>query len=98
VTRHRTVAVVTTGRRSGEARRMETWLWLSGERAFLTGPPGRRSWYANLRADPHLTVDGRAARGRAITDPAERAEVFAALGHPEWAERAAPLVEVSDAH
>jgi deazaflavin-dependent oxidoreductase (nitroreductase family) len=94
---HRTVTVTTTGRRSGEPRRMETWLWLAGERAFLTGPPGRRSWYANLRADPRLRVDGREARGRVITDAAERAEVFAALGHPEWAAERAPLIEVLDA-
>jgi hypothetical protein len=94
--RHRTVEIVTTGRHSGRPRPMETWVWLLDDRTFLTGPPGRRSWYANLRADPRLTVDGRAARGRVITGAAERREVFAALGHPEWA-AGAPLVEVLDA-
>jgi hypothetical protein len=92
---HVTVDITTTGRRSGAPRPMETWLWLAGERRFLTGPPGRRSWYANLRAEPRLLVDGRPAVARVIDDPAERAEVFAALGHEEWAE-ASPLVEIHE--
>ena len=90
---HRTVHITTTGRRSGASHRIETWLWLWGDRGFLTGPPGRRSWYANLVASPGMLLDGEPATARVIRDPAERLEILTALGHPEWAP-AAPLVEV----
>jgi hypothetical protein len=90
---HRTVDISTTGRRSGELRRIETWVWLAGDRQFLTGPPGRRGWYANLVANPRLVIGDEPGFGRAIRDPSERAEVFAALEHPDWAARS-PLVEI----
>ena len=51
-----TVDITTTGRRSGQARRIEIWVLDVDGRFFITGTPGRRDWLANLRADPHLTV------------------------------------------
>lgn len=51
-----TVDITTTGRRSGEPRRIEIWIVKVGERILIGGTPGRRDWIANLRADPRLVV------------------------------------------
>ena len=51
-----TVDITTTGRRSGERRRIEIWMVDVGGRFFITGTPGRRDWMANLAADPTLVV------------------------------------------
>ena len=50
-----TVDITTTGRRSGEPRRIEIWSHYFDGRVILTGSPGRRSWYANLVANPEFT-------------------------------------------
>src|SRR3712207_5428623 len=103
--RERTVDITTTGRRSGAPQRIETWLWGTEGRLFLTGPPGRRGWFANLRAEPgmalHLKHGIRAdlpATGRVGTDEAERRRVLAAFVEDpaklqRWVD-ASPLVEV----
>ena len=72
----RTVDITTTGRRSGAPRTIETWVHERDGRDYLSGRPGPRGWYANLRADPRLTVDGRPATARLITEPDERADVL----------------------
>ena len=51
-----TIDITTTGRRSGQPRRIEIWMLDVDGRFFITGTPGTRDWLANLRADPHLTV------------------------------------------
>jgi deazaflavin-dependent oxidoreductase (nitroreductase family) len=51
-----TVDITTTGARSGAPRLLEIWLLHIDGRFFITGTPGPRSWLANLRADPTLTV------------------------------------------
>ena len=51
-----TVDITTTGRRTGQPRRIEIWLLEVEGRYFITGTPGRRDWYANLLAQPALTV------------------------------------------
>lgn len=51
-----TIDITTTGRDSGEPRRIEIWMLEVDGRFFITGTPGRRDWMANLRADPQLTV------------------------------------------
>ena len=51
-----TIDITTTGRRTGEPRRLEIWVLVVDGRCFITGTPGRRDWLANLIADPHLTV------------------------------------------
>jgi len=51
-----TVDITTTGRRSGERRRIEIWMLDIDGRFFITGTPGRRDWLANLAADPRLVV------------------------------------------
>ena len=52
--RDRTIDITTTGRRSGQPRRIETWFYNVDGRIYLSGSPGRRDWYANLQADPRL--------------------------------------------
>ena len=106
--RDRTIDITTTGRRSGRARRLETWFFNVDGRIYLTGSPGRRDWLANLRANPeltfHLKQSVRAdlpARARVIDEPGERRRVMsrivASLGGgrrlDDWVARS-PLVEV----
>ncbi len=106
--RDRTIDITTTGARSGEPRRIETWRYRVGDRIYLSGRPGRRSWYANLLAHPeftyHLKGSARAdlaARAHPVTDPERRREVLgellAGLGREGDLERwleGSPLVEV----
>ena len=49
------VDITTTGRKTGAPRRIEIWSHYFDGRAILTGSPGRRSWYANLVANPDFT-------------------------------------------
>src|SRR6266540_4334142 len=81
----RTIDITTTGRHSGEPRRIEIWRYRYDGRTFLSGSPGTRDWYANLLARPEFTfhLKGSAqadlpAAARPITDEAERREVIAA--------------------
>ena len=81
------IDITTTGRRSGQPRRIEIFLHNLDGRLVISGMPrpGRtRAWIHNLEADPALTihlkgpqavadVDGTA---RVITDPAERREML----------------------
>jgi deazaflavin-dependent oxidoreductase (nitroreductase family) len=56
-----TIDITTTGRRSGQPKRIEIWWFRVDGRFIITGTPGPRDWVANLRADPRLIVhaDGR---------------------------------------
>lgn len=100
------VDITTTGRTSGDARRIEIRLRVLDGRIYLSGRPGRRSWYANLIANPSLTLHvkrGATAdlpmRARVIRDQAERRAVFART-NPEDTEdwvTGAPLAEITEA-
>jgi deazaflavin-dependent oxidoreductase (nitroreductase family) len=79
------VDITTTGRRSGEPRRLEIVLHNIGGRLYISGQPSRRrrSWLANLDANPaftlHVKRGARAdlpATAREITDQAERRQVL----------------------
>ncbi len=50
-----TIDITTTGRRSGQPRRIEIWFLNVEGRIFITGTPGRRDWMANLSANPRFT-------------------------------------------
>lgn len=106
--RDRTIDITTTGRKSGRPQRIEIWFHNLDGALYITGTPGRRDWYANLRANPdftfHLKIGAQAdlpARARLIEDERERREVLsqilARLGGGRdleaWIARA-PLVEV----
>jgi deazaflavin-dependent oxidoreductase (nitroreductase family) len=51
-----TVDITTTGRRTGQPRRIEIWMLDVDGRFFITGTPGRRDWLANVMAEPAMTV------------------------------------------
>jgi deazaflavin-dependent oxidoreductase (nitroreductase family) len=52
----RTIDITTVGARSGTPRRIEVWFHRVDGRWYLTGMPGPRSWYANVRAHPRFIV------------------------------------------
>ena len=79
------VDISTTGRKSGEERRVEIVMHNIDGRLYISGQPSRRrrSWLANLDANPKFTLHvKRGARAdlpataREITDPAERRRVL----------------------
>jgi hypothetical protein len=82
----RTIDITTTGRNSGEPRRIEIWRYRYDGRTFLSGSPGTRDWYANLLVNSEFTfhLKGSAhadlpAVARPITDDAERREVIGGI-------------------
>jgi deazaflavin-dependent oxidoreductase (nitroreductase family) len=103
VRRNRTIDITTSGAKTGLPRRIEIWAWPDGDRLYLTGSPGRRGWYANLRANPAFTLHLKRgiqadvpARGRPIEEPEERRPIFERLRPAQvdaWT-AGAPLVEV----
>ena len=105
----RTIDITTTGRKSGEPRRIEIWFHNLDGRLLISGFPGRRDWYANVVTHPeftfHLKDTAQAdlpARARAITSEAERREILSRLLEKlegDWDVAAwvkdSPLVEVT---
>ena len=83
----RVVDITTIGRKSGQPRRIEIWLYYEGDGVgYLFGTVGKRDWLANLRANPDFTIHVKRGaqadlpgRAEEITDPAERREVIARL-------------------
>src|ERR1700691_1678266 len=82
----RTIDITTTGRRSGEPRRIEIVFSRWGDDVYLSGIPGPdpRDWLANLAAHPQFTfhlkhgvVADLPATATVIVDPAERRRVLA---------------------
>lgn len=103
------IDVTTTGRKTGEPRRIEIWFHHLDGRIYITGQPGRRSWYANLLADPRFTFHLKqstqadlSARAIPVRDSEQRREIFAQilgkLGYDDqlsaWVD-GSPLVEVT---
>lgn len=82
----RVIDITTVGRSSGEARRIEIWYHRVDGRYYITGTPGRRSWYANLLVNPDFTFHLKqsaqvdlAAVARPVTAAAEHATVVAGI-------------------
>jgi deazaflavin-dependent oxidoreductase (nitroreductase family) len=105
----RTIDITTTGRTSGQPRRIEIWRYRYDGRTFLSGSPGTRDWYANLLRNPGFTFHLKGsiqadlpAVARPITDEAERREVVRGIledlgrgqGRVEDWVAGSPLVEV----
>lgn len=51
----RIIDITTTGRKTGEARRIEIWFHRVDGRFYITGTPGARGWYANMLEHPDFT-------------------------------------------
>jgi len=105
-----TVDITTTGRRSGEPRTLEIVFHNVAGRIYISGIPSpkRRSWLANLDADPHMKfhLKGKVradlpATARVIEDETERREVLPHIAR-NWARKdletmvkQSPLIEVT---
>jgi deazaflavin-dependent oxidoreductase (nitroreductase family) len=100
----RVIDITTTGRQSGQPRRIEIWFHRLDGKYYITGTPGRpRSWYANLVAHPsftfHLKQSATAdlpATARPVTDIAEREKVLAGILAPLSEMTSAPGQEPAD--
>jgi deazaflavin-dependent oxidoreductase (nitroreductase family) len=105
-----TVDITTTGRKSGKPRKLEIVFHNIDGRIYISGipVPKRRSWLANLGADPHLTfhLKGKVradlpASARVIDKEAERREILPHIAR-NWGRtdiekmvRESPLIEVT---
>lgn len=86
------VDITTTGRRSGQPRRIEIYLHNFDGELWLTGRPGfPRDWVANLKADPSMTLHLKRsvtadlpAQGTVVTDPVEKAPVVLRARVESW--------------
>jgi len=108
LSRGHTIDITTTGRHTGLARRIETVFHNIDGRIVLSGMPGRRSWYANLLADPRLTFHLKGAvkadlpaTATPILEPTDRTAVMARVAH-NWGRtdldvmmERSPLVQVT---
>lgn len=79
--RSQVIDLTTTGRRTGQPRRIEIFLHEFEGRLFISGMPfpTKRHWLLNVEADPRVTVHLKrdvvadvAATARVIEDPAAR--------------------------
>ena len=106
--RGETIDITTTGRRSGEPRRIELVYHNVDGRVLISGHPGRpRDWLANLRDHPrftfHLKGSLRAdlpATARVVTDRNERERFLRPIARAWRIDhalmvRSAPLAEVT---
>ena len=104
------IDITTTGRRSGEPRRIEIAFHVTGGRLYISGMPSprRRSWLANLEADPRLTFHLKGpvpadlpATARIVDDEAERRAILPHVARAwgrddvEAMVRHSPLIEVT---
>ena len=108
--RGQTIDITTTGRKTGRPRRIEIVSHVFVGRIWISGMPSprRRSWIANLVADPRLTVHlkGRIAAdlpasARVIDDVDERRRILSLVAAAwrrtdvERMVQQSPLIEVT---
>jgi deazaflavin-dependent oxidoreductase (nitroreductase family) len=82
----RVVNITTTGRRTGQPRRIEIVYHVIGGRIYISGQPRadrKRGWLYNLEADPKFTIHLKRgitadlpATARIITDETERRAIL----------------------
>ena len=77
------VDFTTTGRKSGEPRRLEIRHHVFDGKVYIAGLRGVKGWYANLASDPDFTLHVKQsmqidvpAKARLVTDDAERRKLF----------------------
>ena len=86
------VEITTTGRKSGQARRIEIYLHNLDGDLYLTGQPGfPRDWVANLLADPRMTLHlirgvkaDLPATAEVITEPEEKGRIILRARVESW--------------
>lgn len=104
----RLIDITTIGRYSGQGHRIEIGFhWIEGM-IFISGLPGRRDWYANVRHNPQFTFHLKqsvetdiSARAIRIESEHERRRILGVLGRrwdrevelDEFVARS-PLIEV----
>ena len=105
-----TIDITTVGRKTGAPRRIEIEFHTIGDRIYISGlaSPRRRSWLANLEANPTFTFHLKGAvkaelpaQARIITGETERQTVLAEVAKA-WNRRdlekmvqQSPLIEVT---
>jgi deazaflavin-dependent oxidoreductase (nitroreductase family) len=108
--RGHTIDITTTGRKSGEARRIEIVFHNIDGRIYISGTPyaRKRRWLLNLEANPHFIfhLKGKTradlpATARVIDDEAERRTILPHIARA-WGRddldrmvRYSPLIEVN---
>ena len=106
----RVIDITTTGRKSGQPRRIEIWFHLLDDELFISGLPGPRGWLANLMDNPQFTFHLKEsvqmdipATATPITGEPKRREVFTKIAERRTDGRAmdvdawvegSPLVQV----
>jgi deazaflavin-dependent oxidoreductase (nitroreductase family) len=105
-----TIDITTTGRRSGEPRRLEIVFHNLDGRIYISGLPNprhERAWLLNLEADPRMTFHLKGpvradlpATARVIRDPDERRPIIERIARiwrrePAVMEAYSPLIEVT---
>jgi deazaflavin-dependent oxidoreductase (nitroreductase family) len=108
LSRGHTIDLTTTGRRTGELRRIERVFHAIDGRVYISGMPGfPRSWLANIRANPRVTFHLKGAvqadlpaTARELTEPEERRRIMEQVAR-NWRRTdvdrmmvASPLIEV----
>jgi deazaflavin-dependent oxidoreductase (nitroreductase family) len=87
------IDITTTGRRSGQPRRIEIVYHVIDGRVYISGSPRRqrRSWLANLDANPRFTFHVKRgsrtdlpATARIVEDPDERRSVMHQIVETAW--------------
>lgn len=99
-----TVDITTTGRASGETRRIEIWVVGVDDDIVIGGTPGPRDWFANLRVNPNLVVHLKddvvadvAATAHDVIDPEHRRRIWTAPS-TRWYRQRTPVDDlVADA-
>lgn len=108
----KTIDITTTGRTSGQPRRIEIWFHNLDGRLYITGNPGKRDWYANMMANPemifHLKGSAQAdisATAQKVSGPDERQMVVRAIYGADRTESEildrienSPIVEITLKH
>ncbi len=86
LTKDQLVDITTTGRTTGQPRRIEIWFHYQDGRVFISGIPARKDWYANMLAHPDFTFHLKQslqrdvpARATPITDKPTRREIFSRM-------------------
>lgn len=108
--RSQIIDLTTTGRRSGEPRRIEIFLHDLDGRLFISGRPSphTRAWIHNVSADPHVVIHLKSGVSadvpgiaRVVDDPDERRPLIEAAAS-RWGRHdvdlmmaQSPLIEIT---